>query len=137
MDTCRLKKLPLYGLGVSSGASFVLKLPRFFKASNPKKWKPPASSVAQLVRCMPIYLGWAQTAALLQGKLAIEQRSFRPYVVSGMICTSDACLLGTTTAVCHHRFHLVQFSGILSEALGIDPGPWSLNKIDGRECWFV
>ncbi|KAI7842893.1 hypothetical protein COHA_003405 [Chlorella ohadii] len=55
LDKTKLKGLPLYGLGVSSGASFVLKLPRFFK-----------------------------------------------------------------------------FSGILSEALGIDPGPWSLNKIDGH-----
>lgn len=34
LSHCRLKSLPLYGLGVSSGASFVLRLPRFFKASD-------------------------------------------------------------------------------------------------------
>lgn len=34
LSHCRLKSLPLYGLGVSSGASFVLRLPRFFKASE-------------------------------------------------------------------------------------------------------
>lgn len=35
------------------------------------------------------------------------------------------------------RCPAVQFSGIISEALGVDLGPWGLDKVDGRESHVV
>lgn len=60
---CRLKALPLYGLGVSSGASFVLKLPRFFKASE-LGWFPLPPFRGWMILC--VAGGWAAFSLVLQ-----------------------------------------------------------------------
>lgn len=100
-DTRRLTTLPLYGMGVSSGAAFVLKIARFFQVGR-LAWGGLVGR-GGLERCL---------AACASSSPAITNPSRPP-----------------PTHPTHP--HLPQMDGIMSEALGIEESVWGLKQVEG------
>ena len=121
---CRLNGLPLYGAAVSSGSAFLLKMPQYVKVGW--GWRQAWGRA-----------GWlASHCAAQYSCIARPGRSMLPPRQPQQQQHTDRCLTpapaGHCTAppVCT-AVELLQFDGIISEALGVEPSVWMVDRTLG------
>lgn len=126
-----MEDLPLYGVGISAGSAFLLKMPRYMKVGGcaqmgaPCTWVLPAAAAAS---------AWAAKPSSQRAGLAWRGQpcwhGFLPSMPSWRPALGP-CL--DDSFDCRPSRPL-QFDGLVSEALGIDPKSGGFDVVLGSEC---